>query len=91
MADEASRAILQNPRIECVAIRGMSAPGEPFSLANDRAQAVRHLLETRGVEHGRVTVFEATAPSYTAAPEDQPVLSEHRRVHLSVVVYGEGK
>jgi outer membrane protein OmpA-like peptidoglycan-associated protein len=91
LADEAARAILQNPRIECVAIKGQSAPGEPFSLANDRAQAVRRLLESRGIEHSRVTIFESSAPSYTASPDDQPVLSEHRRVHLSVVVYGGGQ
>jgi outer membrane protein OmpA-like peptidoglycan-associated protein len=91
MADEAARAILQNARIECVAIRGQSAPGEPFSLANDRAQAVRRLLESRGVDHSKVTIFEATAPTHTASPDDQPVLAEYRRVHLSVVVYaGEG-
>ncbi|HEX7668315.1 MAG TPA: hypothetical protein VF395_01970 [Polyangiaceae bacterium] len=90
LADEAARAILQNPRIECVAIKGQSAPGEPFSLANDRAQAVRRLLESRGIEHSRVTIFESSAPSYTASPDDQPVLSEHRRVHLSIVVYGGG-
>jgi len=87
LADDAARAISKDPRIECVAIRGMSAPGEPFSLANDRAQAVRRLLEARGIPHTRVTVFEGTAPTYTASPDDQPVLSEHRRVHLSVVVY----
>ena len=90
LADEAAQTILRNARIECVAIRGMSAPGEPFSLANDRAQAVRHLLETRGIEHNRVTIFEASAPTYTASPDDQPVLAEHRRVHLAVVVYGGG-
>jgi outer membrane protein OmpA-like peptidoglycan-associated protein len=84
---EAARQMKQDPRIECVAIKGMSAPGEPFTLANERAQAVRKLLEARGIDHARVTVFEAVAPAYTASPDDQPVLSEHRRVHLSVVVY----
>jgi outer membrane protein OmpA-like peptidoglycan-associated protein len=88
LADEAARAILQNSRIECVAIKGQSAPGEPFSLANDRAQAVRRLLESRGVDHTKVTIFESSAPTYTASPDDQPVLAEHRRVHLAVVVYG---
>jgi outer membrane protein OmpA-like peptidoglycan-associated protein len=90
LADEVVRTILQNPRIECVAIRGQSAPGEPFSLSNDRAQAVRRVLESRGIDHSRVTIFESSAPTYTASPDDQPVLAEHRRVHLSVVVYGGG-
>ena len=44
--------------------------------------------EARGIDKTRVIVFEATAPTYTASPDDQPVLSEHRRVHLAVVVYG---
>lgn len=86
LADQAAQLIVQTPAIECVAIRGMSAPGEPFTLANERAQTVRHLLEMRGIERTRVIVFEPTAPSYTASPDDQPVLPEHRRVYLSVVV-----
>jgi outer membrane protein OmpA-like peptidoglycan-associated protein len=87
LADEAAAAIKKDPRIECVAIKGMSAPGESFSLANERAQAVRKLLEARGIDHSRVTVFEGTAPTYTAGPGDQPIPAEHRRVHLAVVVY----
>ena len=87
LAEQAARAIKQDPKIECVAIKGQSAPGEPFTLANERSQAVRRLLEARGIDKTRVTVFEATAPTYTASPDDQPVLAEHRRVHLSVVVY----
>jgi outer membrane protein OmpA-like peptidoglycan-associated protein len=89
LADEAAQKILHDPHIECVAIRGNSAPGEDFTLANDRAQKVKRLLLARGIDPSRVTVFEATAPSYTASPDDQPVLAEHRRVHLSVVVYGQ--
>lgn len=89
VADDAARAIRENPKIECVAIKGQSAPGEPFVLASERAQTVRRLLEARGIDHARVTVFEATAPAYTASPDEQPVLAEHRRVHLSVVVYGK--
>jgi hypothetical protein len=89
LADDAARAIQENPKIECVAIKGQSAPGEPFILATERAQTVRRLLEARGIAHTRVTIFEPTAPTYTASPDDQPVLAEHRRVHLSVVVYGK--
>jgi outer membrane protein OmpA-like peptidoglycan-associated protein len=87
LADKAAQLIIKNPHIECVAIKGQSAPGEPFTLANERAQTIRHLLEVRGIDRTRVIVFEATAPTYTAAPDDQPVLAEHRRVHLAVVVY----
>jgi hypothetical protein len=90
MADEAARKILADPKIECVAVKGKNAPGEPFMLANDRAQLVKRLLEQRGIDKTRVTVFEATAPAYTANPnEDQPVAVEQRRVYLSVVVYGQ--
>ena len=90
VADEAARKILSDPKIECVAVKGKNAPGEPFMLANDRAQLVKRLLEQRGIDKTRVTVFEATAPSYTANPnEDQPVPAEQRRVYLSVVVYGQ--
>ncbi len=87
MANEAAKVITENPRIECVAIKAQSAPGEPFTLANERAQTIRRLLEQRGIDRSRVIVFEATAPTYTASPDDQPILAEHRRVHLAVVVY----
>lgn len=87
VADAAAQEILRDPKIECVAIKGQSAPGEPFALANERAQAVRHLLEARGIDHNRVIVFEATAPTYTGSPDEQLNIAEHRRVHLSVVVY----
>lgn len=89
MADQAAQKIKADPKIECVAIKGKNAPGEPFMLANERAQLVKQLLERRGIDKTRVTVFEATAPAYTANPnEDQPVAAEQRRVYLSVVVYG---
>ncbi len=87
LADDAANAIRNNPRIECVAIKGQSAPGEPFSLANDRAQAVRKLLESRGIDRSRLIIFEATAPTYTGSPDEQPPAADARRVHLSVVVY----
>jgi len=90
LADEAVRAMRADPRIECVAIKAKTAPGEAFSLANERAQLVRRLLESRGIERARVTVFEAQAPTYTAAPDaDQPDPTEQRRVHLTIVVYGK--
>jgi outer membrane protein OmpA-like peptidoglycan-associated protein len=90
LADDAARKIQQDPRIECVAIKGQSAPGESFTLANDRAQTVKKLLEAKGIDKTRVTVFEATAPTYTASPDDQPAPPEkQRRVHLAVVVYGQ--
>jgi outer membrane protein OmpA-like peptidoglycan-associated protein len=88
LADDVARLLRDDPRVECVAVRGQSAPGEPFTLANERAQTVRRLLEARGIDHSRVTVFEASAPAHTASPDDQPVLSEYRRANLSVVVYG---
>lgn len=89
IADLAAQAIRKDRRIECVAIKAKTAPGEAFTLANERAQLVRKLLETRGVEHARLTVFEATAPTRTAAPDaDQPSPDEERRVHLTIVVYG---
>jgi hypothetical protein len=92
LADAAAAQMKADGRIECVAIKAKTAPGEPFSLANDRAQAVKKLLEARGIDHTRLAVFEATAPSYTASPEeDQPVRTEQQRVYITVVVYDAGK
>jgi hypothetical protein len=87
LADAAAQQILRDPKIECVAIKGQSAPGEPFTVANERAQTIRHLLEERGIDSTRVIVFEATAPTYTGSSDEQLNIAEHRRVHLSVVVY----
>lgn len=91
LAEQAAAKILADPKIECVAIKGKTAPGEDFALANERAQAVKRILQGRGIDHTRLTVFEATAPTYTAAPtEDQPVASEQRRAFLTVVIYNTG-
>jgi outer membrane protein OmpA-like peptidoglycan-associated protein len=90
LADDVAERIRADQRIECVAIKAKTAPGEPFTLANDRAQLVKRLLESRGIDRTRLTVFEATAPTYTVAPaEEQPPLAEQRRVFLTVVVYGQ--
>lgn len=89
LADEAAQALRADPKIECVSIRAKTAPGESFTLANERAQLVRRLIEARGIERQRVTIFEAQAPVHSAAPgEDQPDPAEQRRVHLTIVVYG---
>lgn len=91
IADQAASRILADPLIECVAIKGKTAPGEDFALANERSQAVKRLLESHGIDRSRLIVFEATAPTYTAAPNtDQPVASEQRRVFLTVVLYKGG-
>ena len=91
LAAQAAAQILADPKIECVAIKGKTAPGEDFALANERSQAVKRLLQGSGIESTRITVFEATAPTYTAAPtSDQPVASEQRRVFLTVVLYKTG-
>lgn len=91
IADQAAAKILADPKIECVAIKGKTAPGEDFALANERSQTVKRLLLSHGIDHTRLTVFEATAPSFTAGPtEDQPVASDQRRVFLTVVLYKSG-
>jgi outer membrane protein OmpA-like peptidoglycan-associated protein len=91
LAAQAAGIILADPKIECVAIKGKTAPGEDFALANERSQAVKRLLQGSGIANTRLTVFEATAPTYTAAPtSDQPVASEQRRVFLTVVLYKTG-
>ena len=90
-AAQAAAMIQADSKIECVAIKGKTAPGEDFALANERSQAVKRLLQGSGIDHNRLTVFEASAPTYTAAPtSDQPVASEQRRVFLTVVIYKTG-
>jgi outer membrane protein OmpA-like peptidoglycan-associated protein len=89
IGDQAATRILADPLIECVAIKGKTAPGEDFALANERSQAVKRLLESHGIDRSRLIVFEATAPTYTATG-DQPVPAEQRRVFLTVVLYKTG-
>ena len=91
IAAQASQRILADPRIECVAIKGKTAPGEDFALANERSQAIKRILMSGGIDRTRLTVFEATAPTFSAAPtEEHPVPNEQRRVHLTIVIYKTG-
>ncbi|MBM4362038.1 MAG: hypothetical protein FJ104_05115 [Deltaproteobacteria bacterium] len=86
---EVAATLARDPKIECLALRARTAPGEAFVLANDRSQAVRRALTARGVDAARVTVFEATAPAHAVGPAAEQVdPTEQRRVHFTVVVYG---
>lgn len=90
IVNQAASLVKADPKIECVAIRAKTSPGESFSLANERAQLIKNLMQSAGIDHTRLIVFEATAPSFTAAPEDQPPPQESRRVYITVVVYDKG-
>lgn len=87
-ADAIARALQGDPRIECVAVTGQTAPGEPSELAAERARAVVELLATRGVDRSRLVVFGGARPVYAGAgPAERTAQPEQRRAKLSVVLY----
>ncbi len=76
----------QSPGIECVAIVGQISPGEAPALANDRARAVKKILEAAGVDPSRLMTITVTQQVYgtgTAGPVADPT---KRRATLKVIL-----
>jgi outer membrane protein OmpA-like peptidoglycan-associated protein len=61
LTSEVTKVLAAKPGIECVAIVGAIAAGEPPGLAEQRAKNVRDLLGTHGVSLARLLTIGATA------------------------------
>lgn len=86
-ARDVSQRLATDPGLECLGLVGQTTPGEPISLAEARARAVKQLLISLGVDSRRLQTIAANASvsgagSKTAAPIDP----ESRRVSLRVLL-----
>lgn len=89
-ATAVARQMKNDPGIECVALAGNVAVGEPMTLAQERSRAVRDLLLSHGIDPSRITIFTTNVPTYAGtAPQERQVLPEHREVNVKIVLYGK--
>jgi outer membrane protein OmpA-like peptidoglycan-associated protein len=91
-ARDVAKRMADEPSLECLGLVGQTAPGEPISLAEARARAVKQLLISLGVDSRRLLTIAANAsmrgPS-TATTSD--VARESRRVSLRVLLQTSDK
>ena len=62
LAQRAAQALRAHPEIECIAIVGQIARGEPIPLAENRARAIKQLITGHGVAATRIVTHGATVP-----------------------------
>ena len=81
-----AKRIMEDPALECVGIVGQISAGEPVPLAEQRARAIKTLLETAGVDKGRLMTIAVTARVYGPASNPMPADAADRRVSLKVLL-----
>lgn len=84
-ARDVAKRMADDPGLECLGLVGQTTPGEPLSLAEARARAVKQLLVSLGVDSRRLLTIAANASvaSTGARPAIDP---ESRRVSLRVML-----
>jgi outer membrane protein OmpA-like peptidoglycan-associated protein len=91
-ARDIAKRMVDEPNLECVGVVGQTAPGEPLSLAEARARAVKQLLVSLGVDSRRLLTIAANAHVAGAASKTQPAIEpETRRVSLRVLLETSAK
>jgi outer membrane protein OmpA-like peptidoglycan-associated protein len=93
-AREVAKRMADDPNLECLGVVGQTSPGEPISLAEARARAVRQLLISLGVDSRRLLTIAANAPVFGAGSKTAPAAapaSESRRVSLSILLQTSAK
>ncbi len=77
----------EDPSLECLGVIGQTTPGEPISLAEARARAVKQLLVSLGVDSRRLQTIAANASVSSAGLKAAPTIDpENRRVSLRVLL-----
>ena len=86
-AREVAKRMAADPSLECLGLVGQTTAGEPISLAEARARAVKQLLISLGVDSRRLLTIAANASVFGAASKTQPAIDPaNRRVSLSVLL-----
>ncbi len=81
-----------DPSLECLGVVGQTGPGEPISLAEARARAVKQLLISLGVDSRRLLTIAANSSVYGTSSNPAPAVDpESRRVSLRVLLQTSGK
>ena len=97
-ATDSARGVAQrmadDPSLECLGVVGQTTPGEPISLAEARARAVKQLLISLGVDSRRLLTIALNASVFGTGSKAAPVVApdkEGRRVSLSVLLQTSAK
>jgi len=86
-ARDVAKRMADTPGLECLGLVGQTAPGEPLSLADARARAVKQLLVSLGVDSRRLLTIAANASVVSPGAKAQPTVDpESRRVSLRVML-----
>lgn len=86
LAGQAASSLQQDTTLECIAVVGQVAPGEPPTLAAERARAVQQALLDQGVDHKRLMAITATVSVYGDDTEKQLEAGKLRRVMLRTIL-----
>lgn len=90
-AREVAKRMTEDPNLECLGVVGQTTAGEPISLAEARARAVKQLLISLGVDARRLQTIAANA-SVAAGSKTRPAVDpESRRVSLRVLLQTSAK
>lgn len=91
-AREVAKRMADDPNLECLGVVGQTTPGEPISLAEARARAVKQLLISLGVDSRRLQTIAANANVSNASSKTRPAIDpESRRVSLRVMLQTSAK
>ncbi len=93
-AREVAKRMAEDPSLECLGVIGQTTPGEPISLAEARARAVKQLLVSLGVDSRRLLTIAATASVSGTGTKTAPAIEsgkESRRVSLRVLLQTSAK
>ena len=86
-----AKRMSEDPSLECVGLVGQTAAGEPISLAEARARAVKQLLISLGVDSRRLLTVAANASVSVASAKTSTTNQESRRVSLRVLLQTSAK
>jgi len=89
-ARDVAKRMADEPNLECVGIVGQTAAGEPLSLAEARARAVKQLLVSLGVDSRRLLTIAANA-NVAASKTATPIDPDTRRASLRVLLETNAK
>jgi hypothetical protein len=86
LATRIAEQLEADPSLECVAVVGQVAPGEPLPLAAERARAVEQAIVQSGTDSRRLMAITATESVYGEGTERLMDAAELRRVMLRSVL-----
>jgi outer membrane protein OmpA-like peptidoglycan-associated protein len=86
VAASVAQRLKADASLECVAVVGQVAAGEPLALAEARARAIKQLLISLGVDGKRLQTITLTASVFGPGAKPAEADAADRRVSLKVLL-----